>query len=189
MRRLVLALLFAAGRLQAQAWNARASAEFPFWTAAVGSGFVSEYGPGYGFELATERDLRPGLAGGFQFVSMHKLAPMACAGDTGDNSSSSCGNGLGRSNGVFGSLRQYLPRSSAHAHLVATLGFGFYQFDAHYLGRHVEAAGPTLLYGAEGEVGSVLGLSLVTNVRAQLIFGTSGPPLHVATATLGIRTR
>ena len=183
----VICLAAATGGAQAN-WTPRGSAEFPFWTAAVRGSDVSEFFSGYGFELATEREVRPGQTIGGSVVMMRGLMPNAVACATGDGYSG-CGDERGHSTGVFATFRQYLPRSRERGNLAATVGVGLYEFSGEYLGKQFLAGGPALSYGAEAMTPKLWDLSLVASVRAQLVFGVGDRPMHVTTATFGIRAR
>jgi hypothetical protein len=189
---LALGLLSIAAPASAQhLWRPRASVELPYWTAAVGGPSTSFFGKtaqfmgGFGLELAAERDVARGLSAGASAVVMERMWPNIYGCETGGFDE--CGDPLAHSIGVFGTIRQYLPRSSSGAHLAAMLGAGFYRFGGEYLGRHLDTSGPALLYGAEGETPSVMRLSAVASIRAQYVVDPTASPLHVTTVTLGIR--
>jgi hypothetical protein len=194
MRRLASALaLVIAARVapgQAAGWDSRVSIERPFWTAAVGAGRLAQYFTGYGAELGTERELRPGQTIGASVVLMRRLndGPLAC--ETGDQSAADdCGYPLGNSSGFFAEFRQYVPRTRSGARLAATLGLGLYEFDGYDRGNRVEAYGPALLYGGEFASPTLWDLSLVLNVRAHLVVDPTASPLHVTTMSVGLRAR
>lgn len=194
MRRRVFVLACClAAKLPAQAvWHPRISAEFPFWTAAVDHRRNSLYYAGYGFELATERDIGRGQTIGATVVAMRGLAPNATACETARLSGPEidwCSPPLGQSTGVFATLRQFIPPSISNRLVAATVGGGWYSFDAYYMGTHTMAAGPTLFYGAEAETPSFWSLSFVAGIRAQWVIDLTRSPIHVATATFALRMR
>jgi hypothetical protein len=189
-----LTLLSASAPVSAQyLWRPRGSVELPYWTAAVGGPNTSQLGKtaqfygGFGFELAAERDVGKGLSAGASAVVMERMTPNIVGCYTGGVDV--CGEPLAHSIGVFGIIRQYLPRSSSGGHLAGMIGAGFYQFEGDYVGRVLDTTGPTLLYGAEGQTPSVWDLSLMASIRAQLVIDPTSSPLHVTTVSVGIRVQ
>lgn len=192
MRRLAFLCCLAANLPAQGTWHPRASAEFPFWTAAVEHHTNALFYAGYGFELGTEREIGRGQAIGAALVAMRGLAANAVACDVMSVPPGEidwCNPPRGTSTGAFATFRQLLRGSSTDGHVGATVGAGWYSFDGYYLGKHTMAAGPTLLYGAEAETQSVWSLSFAAGIRAQWVIDVDRSPIHVTTATFALRVR
>lgn len=151
---------------------------------------MSQYIGGYGFEVGLERDIWQRGRVGATLIGMRRLAPNAIACYTGDTGGfDDCGNPLGHSTGAFATLRQYILRSANGAYLAATVGAGAYEFDGDYLGRRWQGSGPAALYGADAITPALWDVALMASIRAQLVFAIGDKPLHVTTATIGLRVR